>query len=251
MGIWDDNLKETTEINNMKVFESVKAISRSNLADDVFYKLRELIISGKLKPGSMLPGEIKLSEYMGVGRSTLREALRALSTIGLIKRTKRGTYVNDEININEILPFPEILKRVHSVDIIEFRRMLETEIVALAAQRALDEDIENLKNWLKRMRESKTMLELTEADASFHYQLAAASQNVLLQNTYEMIRETLEKHIYDAFCNNPELKWRAISFHEKILAAIENEDAKAARKIIEEHISDVGTSLGIERNNTQ
>jgi len=246
MATRDTNSHETFEMNNLKVFESLKGISRSNLADDVFYKIRELIISGKLKPGTALPGEIQLSEYMGVGRSTLREALRALSTIGLIKRTKRGTFVNDEIKINEILPFPEILKRVQSVDIIEFRSMLETEIAALAAQRALDEDIKNLIISLQRMREAKDMKELTEADASFHYQLAAASQNELLQKTYEMIREALEKHIYEAFCNNPEIRWRAIDYHEKILAAVEEEDAKAARQVMKEHISDVGLSFGIQ-----
>jgi len=240
---------EILDIADIKNLDALKDLGRSNIADDIFYTLRELIISGKLKPGIMLPGEVQLSEFMGVGRSTLREALRALSAMGLITRTKRGTFVNNIININDILPFPEILERVQCKDIIEFRSMLETEIVALAAQRALAEDIKNLSQALATMKEAKDLHDLTKADTLFHLYLASASQNELLQKTYEMIRDALEKHIYEAFLNKPEIKFDAIYFHEKILDAVVKEDPTTARAIMKEHISHVAKSIGMKEKN--
>lgn len=240
------NTNEIANIVDVKDLKALKGVGRNNIADDIFYIMRELIVSGKLKPGTMLPGEVQLSEFMGVGRSTLREALRALSAIGLITRTKRGTYINDTININNILPFPEILKRVRCKDIVEFRGMLETKIAALAAQRALVEDIKNLSYALTCMKGAENIDELTEADTLFHLHLAVASQNELLHKTYEMIRDALESHIYEAFLNNPEIKFRAIKFHEKILDAVIKEDPKTAKEVMKEHISDVAISIGVE-----
>lgn len=240
MEIHNQNVK-----NNTEALESFKEVNRSNIADDLFYQIKELIIEGRLKPGDMLPPELQLCEHMKVGRSTLREALRALSSMGLVIRTKRGTFVNDKININEILPFPEILKRVHYKEVVELRTILEIEIAALAAKRADSEDLAILTEAFESMKNAAEddITALTHYDTMFHKQLAIASHNELLQNTLEMVWFAIENVIYDIFQKDADIRNRALIYHEKLLEAIINEDSELARNVIRLHLSDVVSTM--------
>lgn len=230
--------------NGAEALESFREVNRTNIADDLFYQIKEMIIEGKLKPGDMLPPELQLCEHMKVGRSTLREALRALSSMGLVIRTKRGTFVNDKVNINEVLPFPEILKRVEYKEVVELRSILETEIAALAAKRADSEDLAILTEAFEGMKNSgDDITALTHYDTLFHKQLAIASHNELLQKTLEMVWSSIENVIYDIFQKDAEIRKRALLYHEKLLEAITNEDSETARNVIRLHLSDAEKTM--------
>ena len=82
-----------------------KDLGKHNISQTLFQRLKELIIEEKLPAGYMMPNENIVSEMLGVGRSTLREAYTALAVFGFIRRSKAGTFVNEIDNIVNIAPF--------------------------------------------------------------------------------------------------------------------------------------------------
>lgn len=104
-----------------------KDLGKHNISQTLFQRLKELIIEGKLPAGYMMPNENIVSEMLGVGRSTLREAYTALAVFGFIRRSKAGTFVNEIDNIVNIAPFSITVENSDLNDLLEFRYMLEGE----------------------------------------------------------------------------------------------------------------------------
>jgi GntR family transcriptional repressor for pyruvate dehydrogenase complex len=230
--------------NNLLVFEKFKDVKRNNISDELFNYFKDLIISGELEPGSALPTESELCDYIGVSRSTLREVLSAFVNMKLVVRTRRGTYVSDNPNLYNILPFPDILKKVKQKDFIDFRIMLESEIAAIAARYAGDEDVIRLQDTHNRMKENIEDIDiLTQADTSFHLNLGICSHNELFSSVLEMITKELSDQIYEAFSNDISIRERAIIHHEKILNAIQEGNEKKAKKAMHDHITDVSNTI--------
>jgi DNA-binding FadR family transcriptional regulator len=134
----------------------------------------------------------------------------------------------------------ELLKQSDINDLMEYRVMLETEIAALAAARATGDDIALLSGFIENMRMCRGEIELlTKYDACFHIQLSAASQNLLLQNTMNVVRSVYETVISQAFHKDKSIVCRAIDFHSRILQAVKDRDTLRARETTHEHIMDV------------
>ncbi len=225
--------------------ESLRGLTRSNISNDIYDQLSEMIIGGKLPPGYVFPNELTLCQHMGVGRSSLREAIRTLEAMGFITRTKRGTYVNDKPQ-NEILPFPVILKRCKVQDNIEFRETLETGIAALAAERATSGDIAKLAADLKKMEKNADDINLLSYyDVAFHYHLAEASGNELLIATLKMVRDSVEIGMVEAFQKDPGIVKRALEFHTHLLQAVKKHDPIQARDIMTKHMKDVANTVKV------
>ena len=92
-----------------------------NISDTLFKRFRNLIVTGKLPAGMALPNENVMSEMLGVGRSSLREAYTALALSGFIVRSKSGTYINSPDEMINTAPFNMIVEGSKAPDIIEFR----------------------------------------------------------------------------------------------------------------------------------
>jgi len=229
--------------NKFLELEGIKSIKRANISDELFNYFKDSIVSGRLKAGSLLPSELDLCDYTGISRGTIREVLSALSFMKLIVRTKRGTFVSNNPNLYNSLPFSEILKRVRSKDIINFRIILECEIVGIVAKNANDEDIQELQNSLKDMENSKDVDDLIKADTAFHVNLGISSHNELFSHVLEIIRSELESQIYSIFSKDKSIRKRAIIHHRKIIEAIKKGSVKQARKAMHEHITDVSDTL--------
>jgi GntR family transcriptional regulator, transcriptional repressor for pyruvate dehydrogenase complex len=226
------------------VLETLKGVSRSNVADGLCHQISELILEGKIQPGYTFPNELSLCEYMGVGRSTLREAFRTLEAMGLIVKTKRGTFVSDKVNRHEALPFPQILKYFRIRDIMEFRNTLEVEIAAFAAERANEDDINALECLLGKMKiYVKDSAASIHWDTQFHCQLAIASQNELLMTTLGMVRESIETVMLEAIKNDNTIPFRALDWHEQLLTAVRLGQPEEAREIMRKHMNDVASTL--------
>ncbi len=234
---------------NTNVLETLKGVSRSNVVDDLCNQISELILEGKIQPGYTFPNELNLCEYMGVGRSTLREAFRTLEAMGLIVKTKRGTFVADKVNRHEVLPFPQVLKHFRLRDIMEFRNTLEVEIAAFAAERATEEDISALESLLEKMkihvRDSAASIYW---DTLFHCQLANASQNELLMTTLAMVRESIETVMLEAIKNDNTIPFRALDWHDQLLTAVRLGQPEEAREIMRKHMNDVASTLKKRRS---
>ena len=228
--------------NKFLQLEGIRGIKKANISDELFNYFKDAIISGKLEPGSLLPSEFELCENSGVSRSTMREVLSALSFMNLIIRTKRGSFINDHPNLYNTLPFPEVLRKMRSKDIINFRIILESEIVGLVVKNANNDDIQELEDALTEMKKSEDINALMKADSLFHIILAKASHNELFFYVLQRIRDELESQIYDSAKNESVIK-RAIAHHEKILAAVKKGDVKQAKKAIIDHIQEVSETI--------
>src|SRR5260370_19948483 len=139
---------------------------------------RQMVVSGQVKGGDRLPPEKALASELGLSRSSLREAVRALSVAGMLRvRQGAGTLVT-EIPTAERLDFlDELTKDRGLLEVYELRRILEPEATAMAASRATPELVRDLNVILKRMDDSATTQEHVSADLDFHAMIPSASCN--------------------------------------------------------------------------
>ncbi len=226
-----------------------KNIERKKLGDQVIHQLQEKISLGELKAGEKIPTETELMTLFGVGRSTVREAVRVLAKAGLLEvRQGDGTYVLDRTNNLE--PLEHRLRRASILEVYEVRRALELEIAKLAARRRSEEDLLAMRESLAKRREARRVNDkrsYVDADLLFHLAIAAASKNSVLTDLYfsfsNTVRDALDKLISDQ-----ELHKNQISIHEQLLAAIERQDEQAAvywaAQNLDKTMEDLQVSLG-------
>ncbi len=225
-----------------------KNLEKQNISQALFRKMKELIMDGKLPAGYMMPNENTVSDLLGVGRSTLREAYTALAVFGFIRRSKAGTFVNEIDNIVNIAPFSITVENSDLNDLLEFRYMLEGETASYAAKRATPEDIAQLVYCYEKMIAYKHDVNLfVDYDAMFHMQVSAATHNKLLTSTMVAAKESFEKGIRlamrESLTQNPRVIDVTIELHGKILEAIKNGDYQTAYSAMREHISYVNLTV--------
>jgi GntR family transcriptional repressor for pyruvate dehydrogenase complex len=154
------------------------------LTESAIAKMREMIASGQLAPGSRLPPEAELATQLGASRNTVREAVRALVTARVLDvRRGDGTYVTSlrpEVLLEGIGAAVELVQEGFSLELIGVRRILEPAATALAAERADDGVLAALAGCLQRMRDAASEAERIEHDAEFHRLVASASGNETL-----------------------------------------------------------------------
>ncbi|WP_027416967.1 FadR/GntR family transcriptional regulator [Aneurinibacillus terranovensis] len=167
--------------------------------EEVADYLKEQIISGVYPPGERLPSLRELGELLGVGQSTVREAISSLKTMGLVTlRQGEGTFVT-RLKPEELIAAFEAIRPVTKQDIIELlevRKIIETGTVRLAAERRTEEELAKIKQALDEMEEALNQGELGDkADWNFHYAIADASHNEILKSVMQSISETMERSL--------------------------------------------------------
>ena len=225
-----------------------KNLGKNNIAQNLFQRFKELITSGKLPAGYVMPNENVVSEMLGVGRSTLREAYTALAVFGFIRRSKAGTVVNEIDNIVNIAPFSITVENSDLNDLLEFRYMLEGETASYAAKRAVPEDIAQLEYCYEKMKEHRhDVSKFVDYDAMFHMQVAKAAHNKLLMSTMIAAKDSFENGIRlsmrESLTQNPRVMDVTIELHGKIIEAIKNGDYQSAYTAMREHISYVNLTV--------
>ncbi len=209
---------------------SQDVIQRKSLAEEVAASLQAKILKGGYKINQKLPVEAELMRSFGVGRSTVREAVKILVNSGFLRVQQGvGTFVDDTTGINE--PLFQRLKRADTKNINEVRQLLEMKIAEKAAMNRTGNDISKLEHYLrKRTKAADENLidECIEAHINFYIVLAEASKNDILADLYKLFatqykNELLEnKEDTDCFKDSPD------SFHHKLLDSVLREDPKKA-----------------------
>ena len=225
---------------NAYKFKKITADRPSNITNELENYLRNLILTHKLSPGEFFPREDLFCVDLGVGRSTLREVYKALELEGLITRTKRGTCINNESDYISYNPLTAV-KLSDINDLFEFRAMVEGELAGLAAERATDEQIENLQELLNSMRShSHDLTMLTFYDMQFHLEIANASHNNLLITIMHSVMKEFTKGIYSAFhVETEENVQQALQYHENILLSIKLRNKTVAHDAMRNHVQNV------------
>ncbi|WP_062346906.1 FadR/GntR family transcriptional regulator [Herbidospora yilanensis] len=205
---------------------SLRTAQRASLVDQVIDQLKEQITSGSWKLNAKIPTETVLAEQLGVGRNTVREAVRALTHAGLLDcRQGDGTYVRAISELSGAMA--RRLRAAEQLEILEVRRALEVEAARLAATRRSDTDIVNIQAALTRREQawaSGDVDAFVEADLAFHVAVVQATHNRVLIDLYVDFSAALRTSIAAA---GGSLEQNYIP-HDGILRAIASGDATAA-----------------------
>lgn len=218
----------------------VVAAPRQRLSDHVVGQLLEGIATGRLAPGKELPPEAALAQRFGVSKTVVREALGQLAALGavLIQQGRPTTVLPPSAAPLATFFDRAIRSRPEGLrEAIELRRAIETEIGALAAMRASEEDVAALGAQVAAMRTVRDTVDpWIEADLAFHLALARASGNALMLFLMEALAPAA-RHVMRLMQKRHELRdaRRTLARHEAILAAIRGRDADGARQALHAH----------------
>ena len=220
------------------------------LTDEAIEKIKQMIISGRVRPGEKLPREADLAAELGLSRNSLREAVKALSLINVLDvRQGDGTYATSLAPslLLEALSFVVDFHRDDTVlDFLEIRRILEPAATALAAVRMPDEDRIELGKVLDAADASAPVDEFVAADMEFHRLIGVGSGNsVLLASLVDNISvPTARARVCGAAAvTEPRAQERTLAEHRAIYQAIVSRDADLARSWANVHIAGIESWL--------
>ncbi len=220
----------------------IQPARKVTLIDSVKEQLLTLIREGHLKPGDSLPSERELMESLRVGRSSVREALQSLATMGVIEiRPGRGAFVRQP-NTEDLLPADTLrvlLDRDTMIEIVEARTLLEGEMASMAAERATEEDLIRMADILEAMRQRMDDVEQSLAlNAKFHLAIAQAAHNNVLLKMLQSVRDYLEDKLRE-LSQDPASMQQSLSDRRHMYDCIRSGNAKCAKEAMQKHLGTV------------
>ncbi len=217
------------------------------LTDEAIEKIKQMIISGRVRPGEKLPREADLAAELGLSRNSLREAVKALSLINVLDvRQGDGTYATSLAPslLLEALSFIVDFHRDDTVlEFLEIRRILEPAATALAAARMPDEDRVELGKVLDAADASAPVDEFVAADMEFHRLIAVGSGNSVLASLVDNISVPTARAREWRGMTEPRAQERTLAEHRAIYQAIMNRDPDLARSTAIVHIAGIESWL--------
>ena len=219
-------------------------IPRANLTEEILQRIISLI--NDLRPGDRLPTERELIAIFRVGRSSVREALKVLSAIGVVRIVSgAGTFVGTG-NLS-LLAKPLSLQLLKggrgTAELIEARRLLEIELAGLAAERATAEEIGAIEDALVEMETTQQDIErYIDSEIQFHLAIARAAHNHVLLDLLQTLQHIIRRWMVQSI---EEFEGKPSSIHEHvpIRDAIKAHDLVRARTAMSEHLEKAGWRL--------
>ncbi|MFI1810971.1 FadR/GntR family transcriptional regulator [Streptomyces sp. NPDC020422] len=202
---------------------ALKAAGRISLVDSAVEQLRAQLAEGEWAVGDRIPTEHELAEQLGVGRNTVREAVRVLVHAGLLEsRQGNGTFVRSTADPAAVL---RGVRHAGARDVLELRVALETEAARLAAARRDTHDLLRLRAALTTLREQGDRD--ADADVAFHRAVVEATHNEAFREVYRFFSTQVHESLVDALGDRA-MPPVDIDAHEALVAAIEAADPEAA-----------------------
>jgi GntR family transcriptional repressor for pyruvate dehydrogenase complex len=225
------------------VARKVTPIVRTTLSAAVFEQLISFVVNGHWKAGDRIPPERDLCVELGIARTSLREALKAMELVGMLdSRVGDGTFVCPR---SEFLAQPMLWAFTGTdhdelKDVLEARALLEEDLAALATIRASDAEIiqigEIIEGTKARVAEGQPILEL---DLAFHSVIASAARNNVLSNAVQLLRNMQRQWILLKL-QLPNVPSDVLREHGAIYKAIRNRDVEGARAAMRDHLAHSG-----------
>ena len=228
---------------------SYQPLERRKVYEQVAEQLLGQIGTRRLRPGDALPPERELTESFGVGRSSIREALRMLESQGVITSVSGGAFVVSD----PATPLNSSLRLVFSLDeraglhdLFELRRILVCDAAAIAAERRSDTHLEEMDAAIGEMDASLGDLHSAErfidADLRFHLAVAEATGNRMVLHSMQAVRDVVRRALLTIVLipRSPE---SAVIEHRTIRAAIAARDAGLAREEMRAHLARVQSDV--------
>jgi GntR family transcriptional repressor for pyruvate dehydrogenase complex len=220
-------------------FETVRKVRRYEQVAD---QIRKLVSDGTLRPGDLLPPERELAAKLGVGRSSIRDAVRTLEVMGILEpRQGHGTVVRDLSTDALVVPLASVLTRKREMvqELLDVRRIIEPGLAARAAKNASAEEIANMVEILRR-HEAKLRRgeQAVDEDDEFHYAIALAARNSVVLRVLDVLMDLLRESRSRSL-QVPGRPRRSFDGHRRILRAIQRRDEEAAETAVKKHLKEI------------
>ncbi len=222
--------------------QAFRVVRKTRASEGIIEQVHDLITAGQLKVGDRLPSERELASQLQVGRSTVREAIRAMESLGLLEvRPGEGTFLTahphdsrpDTPNGN----FFRAWDNQHKL--FEVRKVIEPDLAALAARRATSSHLQQMHEALKEQEGMiKRGYNIIKVDTAFHFLIAEAAGNDILFRLMDGLMDVLEE-TREAALKTSGRPARSLKQHTAILRAIEGRNAALAARRMEEHIQEM------------
>jgi DNA-binding FadR family transcriptional regulator len=221
----------------------LKPVEKQRVAEEIAEQLRSLILNGQYPPGSKLPPERELSKRLRVNRASLREALKKLEHLGLVRiRQGDGTRVQNFMEtggielVQHLLPLgggkPELIR-----DLLEFRRIFGRELARLAAARAGrdKEGLSKLRAVADRADQVAGAAELFDLDFDFYVAIASMSGNQVMLLLINTVRDGVRGFL-PLLANLAGPQDTVRKHHRELIAAIERGDVVSAGRVADDYL---------------
>lgn len=212
-------------------------IENKKTYQEIVFQIQDLILSGQLKKGDLLPPERELAERLSVSRNSLREALKALTIMGLIdsKQGKgNGNTISANMDLGLYTPLSLLFKLNNNdiYDVLSLRYILEIQIVKIISHKCVKADFAPLRKIVENTKDVTDFDRLLQLELDFHYELSKLTENSMLIYFMQAIHYLIQEQIALAHKNtaNPD---EVYTNHKIILEALENKDIdKALNELI-------------------
>lgn len=220
--------------------------------EQVIEQIKSKIKSGEIKKGDRLPSEREMAELIGVSRTSVREAIRALEVVGLVESKQgAGNYIktNFDNSLFEPLSVMFMLQESSVQEMYDLRETLELECAKLSAKNIEDNELALLTAIVDRMYIAGTEEESLELDIKFHHLIAKASRNVLLINMLDVISQLMDEFIQKSrmqILHEGNTKESLLEIHENLLRALKCRDESKVCNAMKEHFNLIRKSYGYD-----
>ena len=218
---------------------------RTSVTDDAITSIRHMILTGELAPGDRLPPEADLAANLGLSRTSLREAVRALTLLGVIDtRQGDGSYITGlgpELLLGALGLAVDLQNEQTMPDLVAVRRILEPAATALAATRASNEELVTIRSFIHPELPAEQAQAHVEMDWEFHHAIARASGNPLLSVLLDgLAAPTVRMRVWRGM-TLPGVLDRTLHEHQAIADALEARDPELAYAAATLHVAAVET----------
>ena len=218
----------------------LKPVKRTSLIDTIIGQLMSYV-QNDLSPGDKLMSERELMENLGVGRSSLREAIRALEVMGIVEtRAGEGTFVNGDMSLRfqKPLEWGVFGAKKTVADVYEARRTIEIAIMPLVAEKITDKQIKEMQKILTEMENKKQQKELQgflDLDYLFHKKLAEYTRNDILKEVIKLTYRIMEEERKSSLKTEEDYE-EALGLHRTLIDALSNRDGERAAEAMRSHM---------------
>jgi GntR family transcriptional repressor for pyruvate dehydrogenase complex len=224
----------------MKPTVQSNTIKRNTTAELVIEKILDMIKNGSLRVEDRLPPAPRLMEIFGVGRSSIREAVRALSVLGYLEILPgKGTFIKERGLPGDLLDsgLKEVLESGTIFDIMEARDCLEYKCAQLAAERVDPVQVKKMRKAVQKMEDVDASLEsISRADLEFHLLLAEASGNDVIWEMMKLLIQKMEVFAGKFWATLPSAREQAVSTASQVITSVSKGESQKAAESMKEHL---------------
>lgn len=218
-----------------------KSESTQKTYESIIDAIKSDILAGRLHSGEKLPPERELAKRFGVSRTSIREALRTLEILGVIKSIQgSGNFITGdcEKSLIESMSMMFLLQKIDTLQISQLREALEIKAALLAVENITDEQLGRLETIIQEMAETSDEQQNVILDKELHYTIALASQNALIIQILNILSELISRDIKDRrkeILSDERNVTRLQCIHEALVQALRARDASETYRAVVRH----------------